>query len=88
MPGCLNTRGSESLLKIGNDVINVLNSNRNANEILLIVSYCSCCGFLVARTSVTPELAFSSSESCSWVVVQGLLQVSKKHHHFAKNILS
>lgn len=72
----------EGLLKVGNDVVNVLRADRNADEVLRGGLLALGLLALVAYeelTSLTPEVIFSSSESCSWVVVQGLRGVS---HYF------
>lgn len=62
----------ERLLEVCDDVLNVLGTNRDTNEVLhnerLV---CNNTKVSATLTSVTPLPIFSSSLSCSWVVVHG-----------------
>lgn len=45
---------------------------KDCSKSAMMSSMCSVPTEMRMRSSLTPELVFSSSESCSWVVVQGL----------------
>lgn len=68
--GCLR----EGLLEVCNNIVNVLSTDRDANEVLqrsVRIHHPMCGERGATLTSVTPLPIFSSSLSCSWVVVHG-----------------
>jgi len=49
----------------------VADFSNDCSKSLIISSMCSVPTLILIRSSVTPEFSFSSSFSCSWVVLQG-----------------
>jgi hypothetical protein len=49
----------------------VADFSNDCSKSLIISSMCSVPTLILIKSSVTPEFSFSSSFSCSWVVLQG-----------------